>query len=74
MFIDINAHIYVLAANGTYSHVGDYILYYVDIKVADPVVAFRETVVETSSLKCFAETPNKKYEHLITKSNNNIFI
>lgn len=32
-----------------------------DIKVADPVVAFRETVVETSSLKCFAETPNKKY-------------
>lgn len=34
---------------------------FVDIKVADPVVAFRETVVETSSLKCFAETPNKKY-------------
>ena len=33
----------------------------VDIKVADPVVAFCETVVETSSLKCFAETPNKKY-------------
>lgn len=32
-----------------------------DIKVADPVVAFCETVVETSSLKCFAETPNKKY-------------
>lgn len=32
-----------------------------DIKVADPVVAFRETVVETSSLKCFSETPNKKY-------------
>ena len=31
------------------------------IKVADPVVAFRETVVETSSIKCFAETPNKKY-------------
>jgi len=24
------------------------------------VVAFCETVVETSSLKCFAETPNKK--------------
>ena len=34
----------------------------IDIKVADPVVAFRETVVETSSLKCFAETPNKKYD------------
>jgi 116 kDa U5 small nuclear ribonucleoprotein component len=31
-----------------------------DIKVADPVVAFCETVVETSSLKCFAETPNKR--------------
>uniref|UniRef100_A0A673VLF6 116 kDa U5 small nuclear ribonucleoprotein component n=1 Tax=Suricata suricatta TaxID=37032 RepID=A0A673VLF6_SURSU len=29
-------------------------------KVADPVVTFCETVVETSSLKCFAETPNKK--------------
>lgn len=28
--------------------------------MADPVVAFCETVVETSSLKCFAETPNKK--------------
>uniref|UniRef100_A0A8D8DPP7 116 kDa U5 small nuclear ribonucleoprotein component n=1 Tax=Culex pipiens TaxID=7175 RepID=A0A8D8DPP7_CULPI len=32
----------------------------IDIKVADPVVAFCESVVETSSLKCFAETPNKK--------------
>ncbi|KAI9206814.1 P-loop containing nucleoside triphosphate hydrolase protein [Polychytrium aggregatum] len=32
----------------------------IDIKVADPVVRFCETVVETSSLKCFAETPNKK--------------
>jgi len=28
--------------------------------VADPVVAFCETVVDTSSLKCFAETPNKR--------------
>ena len=27
----------------------------VEVKVADPVVAFCETVVETSSLKCFAE-------------------
>lgn len=27
----------------------------VEVKVSDPVVAFRETVVETSSLKCFAE-------------------
>ena len=30
----------------------------VEVKVSDPVVAFCETVVETSSLKCFAETPN----------------
>ena len=33
---------------------------FVDIKVADPVVSFCETVVETSAMKCFAETPNKK--------------
>lgn len=33
----------------------------IDIKVADPVVSFCETVVETSSLKCFAQTPNQKY-------------
>ncbi|KNA17654.1 hypothetical protein SOVF_077950 [Spinacia oleracea] len=32
----------------------------VEVKVADPVVSFCETVVETSSMKCFAETPNKK--------------
>lgn len=32
----------------------------IDIKVADPVVSFAETVVETSSLKSYAETPNKK--------------
>lgn len=32
----------------------------IDIKVADPVVRFCETVVEVSSLKCYAETPNKK--------------
>ena len=28
--------------------------------MADPVTAFCETVVETSSLRCFAETPNKR--------------
>ena len=28
--------------------------------MADPIVAFCETVVETSALKCFGETPNKK--------------
>ena len=32
-----------------------------DIKVADPVVAFHETVLNTSLFKCFAETPNKKF-------------
>ncbi|KAL7669360.1 hypothetical protein ACOME3_010020 [Neoechinorhynchus agilis] len=32
----------------------------IEVKVADPVVRFCETVVETSSLKCFSETPNKK--------------
>ncbi|KAL8273308.1 hypothetical protein Esti_002809 [Eimeria stiedai] len=31
-----------------------------EIKVSDPVVKFCETVVETSALKCFAESPNKK--------------
>eukprot|EP01012_Entosiphon_sulcatum_P005136 TRINITY_DN1219_c0_g1_i1.p1 TRINITY_DN1219_c0_g1~~TRINITY_DN1219_c0_g1_i1.p1 ORF type:complete len:981 (+),score=225.34 TRINITY_DN1219_c0_g1_i1:31-2973(+) len=32
----------------------------IEVKVSDPVVSFCETVVETSSIKCFAETPNKK--------------
>lgn len=32
----------------------------VEVKVADPVTSFCETVFETSSLRCFAETPNKK--------------
>uniref|UniRef100_A0A7S3NFY3 Tr-type G domain-containing protein n=1 Tax=Aureoumbra lagunensis TaxID=44058 RepID=A0A7S3NFY3_9STRA len=32
----------------------------IEIKVADPVVSFCETVSETSSLKCFSETPNKR--------------
>lgn len=32
----------------------------IEIKISDPVVTFCETVVETSSIKCFAETPNKK--------------
>ncbi|EEB05402.1 GTPase Cwf10 [Schizosaccharomyces japonicus yFS275] len=32
----------------------------IEIKVSDPVARFCETAVETSSLKCFAETPNKK--------------
>ncbi len=33
----------------------------IEIKVSDPVVKFCETVVETSALKCYAETPNKKW-------------
>nr|CAG8605291.1 4651_t:CDS:10 [Entrophospora candida] len=32
----------------------------IELKVSDPVVRFCETVVDTSALKCFAETPNKK--------------
>ncbi|GAO51234.1 P-loop containing nucleoside triphosphate hydrolase protein [Saitoella complicata NRRL Y-17804] len=32
----------------------------IELKVSDPVVRFCETVVETSALKCYAETPNKK--------------
>eukprot|EP00611_Tribonema_gayanum_P025099 TRINITY_DN5655_c0_g1_i1.p1 TRINITY_DN5655_c0_g1~~TRINITY_DN5655_c0_g1_i1.p1 ORF type:complete len:740 (+),score=311.79 TRINITY_DN5655_c0_g1_i1:425-2644(+) len=32
----------------------------IEVKVADPSCTFRETVVDTSSLKCFSETPNKK--------------
>ena len=32
----------------------------IEVKVADPVVTFTETVIESSSLKCFAESPNKR--------------
>jgi U5 small nuclear ribonucleoprotein component len=32
----------------------------VEIKVSDPVTSFAETVVDTSSVKCFADTPNKR--------------
>mmetsp|Transcript_13620 Transcript_13620/g.25573 ORF Transcript_13620/g.25573 Transcript_13620/m.25573 type:complete len:1048 (+) Transcript_13620:126-3269(+) len=32
----------------------------IEVKVADPVVGFRETVAETSTIKCFAETANKR--------------
>lgn len=32
----------------------------IEVKVSDPIVGFRETVIETSSLKCFAETANKR--------------
>lgn len=33
----------------------------IEIKVSDPVVKFCETVVETSAIKCYADTPNKKF-------------
>ena len=32
----------------------------IEVKVADPVVSFCETVVESSAINCFSETPNKK--------------
>ncbi|KAH8926680.1 putative 116 kDa u5 small nuclear ribonucleoprotein component [Atractiella rhizophila] len=32
----------------------------IEIKVSDPVVRFCETVIDTSALKVYAETPNKK--------------
>eukprot|EP00188_Purpureofilum_apyrenoidigerum_P003328 Plantae.Rhodophyta-Purpureofilum_apyrenoidigerum.ctg34589.p1 GENE.Plantae.Rhodophyta-Purpureofilum_apyrenoidigerum.ctg34589~~Plantae.Rhodophyta-Purpureofilum_apyrenoidigerum.ctg34589.p1 ORF type:complete len:417 (-),score=69.35 Plantae.Rhodophyta-Purpureofilum_apyrenoidigerum.ctg34589:100-1224(-) len=32
----------------------------IEVKVSDPCVPFEETVSETSSLQCFAETPNKQ--------------
>lgn len=32
----------------------------IEVKIADPMVAFRETVVDSSALKCSAETSNKK--------------
>lgn len=33
----------------------------IEIKVSDPVTTFCETVLEMSALKCYADTPNKKY-------------
>lgn len=32
----------------------------IEIKVSEPFTSFCETVIDTSSVKCFAETPNKK--------------
>lgn len=32
----------------------------IEIRISDPVVRFCETVVETSAVKCYANTPNKK--------------
>ena len=52
----------IASAESSYAPVQDLRELYgeVEVKVADPVVAFCETVVETSSLRCFAETPNKR--------------
>ena len=32
----------------------------IEIKVSEPFVSLAETVTDSSSVKCFAETPNKK--------------
>ncbi len=32
----------------------------IEIKVSDPTVKFCETIVETSAVKCYAQTPNKR--------------
>lgn len=32
----------------------------IEVKVADPVATFCETVIETSSMKCYSETTNKR--------------
>eukprot|EP01117_Protostelium_nocturnum_P010932 TRINITY_DN3951_c0_g2_i2.p1 TRINITY_DN3951_c0_g2~~TRINITY_DN3951_c0_g2_i2.p1 ORF type:complete len:973 (+),score=322.38 TRINITY_DN3951_c0_g2_i2:242-3160(+) len=37
----------------------------IEVKVSDPVVSFTETVAETSSLKCFAETPNRRNKFMM---------
>eukprot|EP00747_Dinoflagellata_sp_TGD_P160216 gnl/TRDRNA2_/TRDRNA2_177955_c0_seq5.p1 gnl/TRDRNA2_/TRDRNA2_177955_c0~~gnl/TRDRNA2_/TRDRNA2_177955_c0_seq5.p1 ORF type:complete len:338 (-),score=-8.10 gnl/TRDRNA2_/TRDRNA2_177955_c0_seq5:937-1950(-) len=39
-----------------------------EIKVSDPVVSFCETIIDISTCKCFAETPNKRNKlHLICR-------
>jgi U5 small nuclear ribonucleoprotein component len=38
----------------------------IEVKVADPVVSFCETVIETSSIKCYAQTPNKENKLTMT--------
>ncbi len=32
----------------------------IEIKISDPCVTLCETIIDTSTIKCFAETPNKK--------------
>lgn len=37
----------------------------IEIKVSDPCVTLCETIIDTSSIKCYAETPNKKNKVII---------
>lgn len=32
----------------------------IEIKASEPITSFSETVIDASTVKCFAETPNKK--------------
>ena len=32
----------------------------IEIKISDPCVTLCETIIDSSSIKCIAETPNKK--------------
>lgn len=32
----------------------------IEIKISDPCVTLCETIIDTSSIKCYAETPNKR--------------
>ncbi len=40
----------------------------IEIKISDPSVTFCETVIDSSSLKCYGETPNKKNKITILAS------
>ena len=40
----------------------------IEIKVSDPSVSFCETVIDTSSIKGYAETPNKKNKIIMLAS------
>lgn len=32
----------------------------IEVKISDPSVTFSETIIDTSGIKCYADTPNKK--------------
>lgn len=41
----------------------------IEIKVSDPCVTLCETIIDTSNIKCYAETPNKKNKvHYLSRS------